>query len=363
MRVTPLHARHLECGARMVDFSGWEMPLHYGSQLGEHHLVRRECGLFDVSHMGQVDVAGREAVAFLGRIFAGSVTALVPGQARYGVMLNEAGGIVDDLIVYRLGEAEFRLVINAGRRERDLEWIGSQAEAFAVEVRRRDDLAMVALQGPEALFRLRRVIPAALWERVGAAPAFHAVHEGEWLVARTGYTGEEGCEIMLPAAEVVALFDALRQTGVAPIGLGARDTLRLEAGMNLYGLDMDEEVDPFLSGVAWSVGWDPPERDFIGRRALERLRTSPGRRQRQGLVLEVPGVLRNHMAVELSGRGVGEVTSGGYSPTLGCGIALARLDRDILPGSRVEIEVRGRKLPVRVVRPPFVRLGRSALRD
>jgi aminomethyltransferase len=351
---TPLHDEHVRALARLTDFGGWEMPLHYGSQIDEHHRVRRDAGVFDVSHMLAIDVRGERGTAFLRRLLANDVAKLdAPGRALYSCMLREDAGILDDLIVYRMAWG-WRVVVNAGTADKDLAWIvAQQSEGVTVQPRR--DLAMLALQGPQARTRLWGVRPEVEPD-TRELGSFHAAETGNVFVGRTGYTGEDGFEITLPAAEAPAMWQALLQAGVAPCGLGARDTLRLEAGMNLYGQDMDEAVTPYECGLAWTVARDP-QREFIGARALEQ-RTP--RFQLFGLVLLERGVPRTHQKIRTA-KGEGEVTSGTFSPTLGRGIALARLPSGCASGERAELDVRGRWLPAQVVNYPFVRRGRSML--
>ncbi len=357
-RHTPLYSQHLASGAKLVNFAGWAMPIHYGSQVEEHHQVRRDAGLFDVSHMVVLDVLGADAQAFLRRLLANDVARLRdPGKALYSCMLDASGGVIDDLIVYFVRDGEYRLVVNAATRDKDLAWIRRQAAGEAVTIRERDDLAMLAVQGPQA----RDKTFAALGEGLAPAmdlPPFHAVECGPLFVARTGYTGEDGFEIILPAAQAPALWDALLAAGVAPAGLGARDTLRLEAGMNLYGQDMDESTSPLVSGLAWTVAFEPAERDFIGRAALQAERERGPAQRLVGLLLEGRGVLRAHQRV-FTDAGEGEITSGGFSPTLGRAIALARVPA--AAGEQGEVEIRGKRLPVRRVEYPFVRHGRACI--
>lgn len=357
---TPHYDRHVEAGARIVDFGGWDMPLHYGSQKEEHHAVRRTAGMFDVSHMTIVDLGGERVRDFLRYLLANDVARLgEPGKALYTCMLQEDGGVLDDLIVYCIADGRYRLVVNAATREKDLAWIGRQAEAFDVDVAERAELAMLAVQGPKARELAAPVIHAEYRDAALALKPFYGLDAGDYFVARTGYTGEDGWEILMPAADAHAVWDRLIAAGVVPCGLGARDTLRLEAGMNLYGSDMDETVSPLESGLAWTVAWEPADRDFIGRAALETQRESTDRRRFVGLVLEDKGVLRDHMTVVVEGVGEGEITSGGFSPTLERSIALARLpagDYD-----RARVDVRGKLLKVRIVRPPFVRHGEACI--
>jgi aminomethyltransferase len=356
MRRTPLHAAHLAAGARLVDFSGWEMPIHYGSQLEEHHQVRRAAGMFDVSHMTVVDLQGEGARPFLSRLLANDVARLQrPGKALYSCMLNERGGVIDDLITYFLTEDRFRLVVNAATRVKDLAWLERQALAFPVEVIERAELAMIAVQGPQARARALAVLPGKLAGEAEGLAAFFACAAGDWFVARTGYTGEDGFEITLPGGEAEGLWNALLAGGVKPCGLGARDTLRLEAGMNLYGQDMDEDVTPLESGLGWTVAMQD-QQAFIGREALQAQRAQGVARRFVGLVLEDRGVLRAGQTVVTS-AGEGVTTSGGFSPTLQRAIALARIPAGA--AGDCTVEVRGRRLRARVVQPPFVRHGQA----
>jgi aminomethyltransferase len=357
---TPLHARHLALGGKLVPFAGWEMPLHYGSQLEEHHAVRRHWGVFDVSHMTVVDVEGDAASAYLRRLLANDVARLdAPGRALYSCMLNAEGGILDDLIVYLRGPGRYRIVVNAATRDQDLAWMEAQAADFAVEVTERIDLAMLAVQGPEAAARLPGLLPDALRAPVAALAPFHAAEGSGLFVGRTGYTGEDGFELLLPGTDAGALWDALIEAGARPCGLGARDTLRLEAGMNLYGTDMDESTTPLESGLGWTVAWEPAARDFIGRAALTAQRADPQRPRFVGLVLRQGGVLRNGTEVRLADGRRGRVTSGSFSPTLGLSIALARLPAG--DERTAEAILRGKPHPVEVVKPPFVRHGQACI--
>jgi aminomethyltransferase len=357
VRSTPLNALHRERGARMVDFGGWDMPLHYGSQIDEHHAVRRDAGMFDVSHMRVLDVEGASARDFLRGALANNVDKLKePGKALYSCLLDPAGHVLDDLIVYFLGEAWFRIVVNAATAQKDLAWLAGLAaeRAPGLSLRERDDLAMIAVQGPHARAKVWQAFPGTQAATEARKP-FSAAAVGERFIARTGYTGEDGFEIVMPASQAADDWRALESAGVKPCGLGARDTLRLEAGMNLYGQDMDERVGPFESGLAWTVDMASP-RDFVGKAALA---AAPRDRQLVGLVLEGGGgVLRAHQKVHTP-RGDGETTSGTFSPTLGRPIALARVPAGIVPGDTLEVEIRDRRLPVRVVKPPFVRNGKA----
>jgi len=353
---TPLYNKHVEAGARIVDFGGWDMPLHYGSQKEEHHAVRGKAGVFDVSHMTIVDLRGDQAGEVLRRLLANDVSKLQDsGKALYTCMLNEHGGVIDDLIVYYMDDAWYRAIVNAATREKDLAWMRQHAESCGVTVNERAELAMLAVQGPAARDLAAPCIDAEWREQALALQPFTGMEAGDLFVARTGYTGEDGWEIVMPAASAPASWDRLLAAGVAPCGLGARDTLRLEAAMNLYGSDMDENVSPLEAGLGWTIAWQPADRDFIGRAPLEDLRANPERRRFVGLLLEDKGVLRNHQRVIVDGKADGEITSGGFSPTMGKSIALARVaagDYD-----RAQVDVRGKLLDVRIVKTPFVRNG------
>jgi aminomethyltransferase len=356
---TPLYALHRAAGARMVDFGGWDMPVNYGSQIDEHRAVRGNAGMFDVSHMRVVDLEGTGVRAFLRYVLANNVDKLkTPGKALYSCLLTPGGMVLDDLIVYFFREDFFRLVVNAGTADKDIAWLQERIAEHAPEVRivPRPDLAIIAVQGPNAAHVLPKALPGAAALASSLKP-FHAAvvasAEGDVMVARTGYTGEDGFEVVLPAAAAEGLWSRLGALGVVPCGLGARDTLRLEAGMNLYGQDMDETVSPLESGLAWTVDLASP-RDFIGKAALV---AHPPARQQVGLALvDKGGVLRAHQTVHTV-RGDGEITSGTFSPTLNQSIALARLPAGIAPGSTVRVVVRDRELEARVVKPPFVRNG------
>ena len=357
---TVLNATHRAQGARMVDFGGWDMPINYGSQIEEHHAVRRDAGMFDVSHMTVIDLHGARTREFLRHLLANSVDKLkLTGKALYSCMLNERGGVIDDLIVYFFDEAHFRLVVNAATRAKDLAWIEHQAKAFGVEVKERPDFAMIAVQGPNARAKVLDLLHEVDRARIGklgkfAAAAAQGPHGMPLFVARTGYTGEDGFEIIVPNEHAVALWEALAAAGVAPCGLGARDTLRLEAGMNLYGQDMDESVLPWEANLGWTIALDEG-RDFIGRAALEQQKAAGVPRVMVGLVLDDKGVLRHGQKV-LTANGEGEILSGSFAPTLDKAVAFARIPAGA-PGD-VRVDIRGREVPVRLVKYPFVRDGK-----
>ena len=353
---TPLYDKHIAAGAKIVDFGGWDMPLHYGSQKEEHQVVRSNAGVFDVSHMTIVDLKGAGVRPFLRFLLANDVAKLqVPGKALYTAMLNEAGGVIDDLIVYFMTESWFRAIVNASTREKDLAWIRDQAEAFDVTVNERGELALLAVQGPKARELAAACIADEWREQALALKPFNGMEAGDLFVARTGYTGEDGWEIAMPEAQAAEIWGQLLASGVAPCGLGARDTLRLEAAMNLYGSDMDETVSPLEAGLGWTIAWEPQERDFVGRDKLEAKKADSSRQRFVGLLLEDKGVLRNHQRVVVDGVGDGEITSGGFSPTIGRSIALARVPAGDYDSAQVE--VRGKMLNVRIVPTPFVRHG------
>jgi aminomethyltransferase len=353
MRRTPLFDAHRAANAKMVGFAGWEMPLHYGSQIEEHHAVRRDAGMFDTSHMLALDVEGPGARQFLRHALANDVERLrQPGKALYSCLLAEDGGILDDLIVYRLADDRYRIVLNAATAESDIAWLERLRPAGAA-LRARQDLAMLAVQGPRAREKFWAAFPE-LRAASEALAVFFAAQSEETFVARTGYTGEDGFELLLPAARAADAWRRLLEAGVRPCGLGARDTLRLEAGMNLYGEDMDATVTPLECGLAWTVMLEG-QREFVGKQAL--LRRAPAHRM-LGLVLEGRGgVLRSHQVVH-GALGEGFVTSGSFSPTMNASIALARLPAASEAGENLQVSIRDRRLAARSVRPPFVRRGK-----
>ncbi len=359
MQRTPFYDRHIQAAAKMVDFAGWEMPIHYGSQLNEHKQVRADAGMFDVSHMVVLDLKGAEVRPFLQKLLANDVAKLTtPGKALYSCMLNGQGGVIDDLIVYFLNDTFYRIVVNAATREKDIAWMQQQLQSFDATLTVRDDLAMLAVQGPKARAKVLAMLSAHELEIAEPLKPFTGAFVGDWFIARTGYTGEDGFEMMFPAEQAEKVWDALLEAGVPPIGLGARDTLRLEAGMNLYGTDMDETTSPLTSGLGWTIAWEPASRDFIGRKALEVEKAAGVQQKFVGLVLEGKGVLRSHMKV-ICATGEGETTSGTFSPTLGQAIAFARVPAAC--GDSCEIEIRGKLYPAKVVKPSFVRNGQSLL--
>lgn len=354
---TVLFDKHVEYGGKIVDFAGWEMPVNYGSQMDEHHQVRNDAGMFDVSHMTVIDLSGEGVRAFLQHLLANDVAKLNhQGKALYSCMLNHDGGVIDDLIVYYMNDGWYRMVVNAATRDKDIAWIDEQSAGYEVEINERSDLAMIAVQGPHAREKAIEALPVDVVEAVSGLDRFFGCDCGEWFVGRTGYTGEDGFEIMLPDTEAPAFWDRLAEAGVKPCGLGARDTLRLEAGMNLYGSDMTETTSPLISGLGWTIAWDPEDRDFIGRKALQKERDQGVKQKLVGLVLEDKGILRSHQKVIVENAGEGETTSGTFSPTLKQSIAFARVPK--ATGDHCQVEIRGKLLNARVVKPVFVRDGK-----
>ena len=344
---TPLYQEHIACGGKMVDFAGWLMPVNYGSQIAEHTAVRSDAGMFDVSHMTIIDVYGDQAEAFLQRLIANDVARLNINQALYGALLNERAGVLDDLIVYRLAWG-FRCVVNASTRDKVLAWMQQHTRADA-HFEHKPQI-MIAVQGPNAVQRLLQVEAVS---GLAELTPFYAMQHGDWLIGRTGYTGEDGVEIMLPEAQGVELWRKLREVGVAPAGLGARDTLRLEGGLNLYGQDLDEATSPLASNIGWTIAWEPQERDFIGRQALTELREA-NTQNLTGLIMRDKGILRHGQAVHTN-AGAGVITSGTYSPTLAYSIALARVPKQAT--GECEVDIRGTRKKAVLCKPPFVRNG------
>ncbi len=359
---TPLYDAHLQSQAKMVDFHGWLMPLHYGSQVDEHHAVRQKSGMFDVSHMTVVDILGAGGRQFLRHLLTNDVDSLShPGRALYSCMCNEHGGILDDLIVYQRGADNYRVVFNSATRDSDIAWIRQQSEGFAVGLQERSDLAMIAVQGPEAIHQTLSVLDAGQVDGLSTLTAFECVDIGELFFARTGYTGEDGFEIILPKEQINALWQSLLAAGVSPCGLGARDTLRMEAGLLLYGQDMDETVTPLESGLGWTVKWEPDDRDFIGKGAMLSQKRHGIKRKLIGLILEENGIMRHGQRVITEGMGDGVITSGGYSPTLKRSIALARVPAEAAQQAELKVDIRGKQLTARVTQPRFVKQGKPLI--
>jgi len=365
---TALYAAHVAAGAKLVDFAGWEMPINYGSQVEEHHIIRRSAGMFDVSHMVVSDITGSGAKAWLQHLVANDVAKLQPNQALYTCMLNPEGGVIDDLIIYERGNGNYRIVSNAATRDGDLAWFQAQAASFDVTITERPELAMIAVQGPQARDKALSVLSGDARATVEGLKRFYAAEVetdlGVVFAARTGYTGEDGFEWVVPNEVAQQWWQRFVDAGIQPCGLGARDTLRLEAGMMLYGSDMTTTTTPLESGLNWTIAWGEeggPKRDFVGRAALEAQKAAGVPRKMFGLLLQDRGVLRSHMMVQVNGQNVGAITSGGFSPTLERSIALARVESaaGLKLGDTCQVEVRGKALNARVVKANFVREGQA----
>ncbi len=354
MKKTVLNEAHRKAGAKMVDFGGWDMPINYGSQIEEHHAVRQNVGMFDVSHMTVIDVSGREATDFLYKLLANDITKLNTNQALYSTMLNHEGGVIDDLITYKISETSYRVVVNAATREKDLAWFEQQIADFDATMAEQADTAMIAVQGPKAIETLQPLIALDLSQ----TKRFYATYNDDMFVGRTGYTGEDGVEIIVPSEAAEGLWNQLIEAGVQPCGLGARDTLRLEAGMHLYGQDMDENITPLECGLGWTIRKD--NNSFNGAEALEQLREQGISKKLIGLVLEGRGVLRHDQTLIDADGKQGIITSGGYSPSTEKAIAMAVVDKQ-MDADSIQVQIRNKTLPCRVVKLPFVRNGKSLI--
>ena len=372
---TPFYQSHVDSEGKLVDFSGWELPIHYGSQIDEHEAVRTDAGMFDVSHMVIVDVKGADSKAWLQKLLANDVNKLKKvGKALYSPMLNEQGGIIDDLIVYlsNADETEYRIVSNAATRDKDMAQFEKVAEEFDVTLNERNDLAMLAVQGPKAVEKLVQAKPSWAETLESITPFVGAdltdIEGANWFVARTGYTGEDGVEVILPADDAAPFFALLKENGIKPAGLGARDTLRMEAGMNLYGHDMDETISPYDCNMAWTLALKD-DRDFIGREALvnnrKQAKENNTAMKQVGLLLTSRGVLREGMEVTINqgsdNEQKGVITSGTFSPSLKNSIAIARVPDNVSDEDNVQIDLRGKGkfVDVRVLKLPFVRNGKQ----
>nr|WP_317198525.1 glycine cleavage system aminomethyltransferase GcvT [uncultured Psychrobacter sp.] len=372
---TPLYQSHVDSDGKLVDFSGWELPIHYGSQIEEHEAVRTDAGMFDVSHMVIVDIKGVDSKAWLQKLLANDVDKLkTVGKALYSPMLNEDGGIIDDLIVYLMteDESEYRIVSNAATRDKDMAQFNTVATDFDITITERTELAMLAVQGPNAVAKLAEAKPSWSETLAGLKPFVGAdltdIEGTDWFVARTGYTGEDGVEVIMHGDDAPAFFELLKQHGIKPAGLGARDTLRMEAGMNLYGHDMDETISPYESNMGWTLALKD-ERDFVGRSAMvskrKQSKDDNTAMKQVGLLLTTRGVLREGMSVTInqgtSGEQTGVITSGTFSPSLKHSIAIARVPASITDEDTVQVDLRGKGkfVDVRVLKLPFVRNGKQ----
>jgi aminomethyltransferase len=351
---TPLYAQHQALNAQFSDFFGWSMPIHYGSILNEHQAVRTTAGVFDVSHMGIIDLEGADALSVLKILMSNDCTKLKQdGQCLYTCMLNHEGGIIDDLIVTRIHDQKYRLVVNASRIKPDFDWIQKHAQAYTVSISQLKNRAILAVQGPAARTLCTPVFLDALKQPILELKRFNALLEDNTVIARTGYTGEDGLEIICPAEQAVSLWKQLIDVGVIPCGLGARDTLRLEAGLNLYGQDMTDTTSPLESNIAWTVDWQDDARAFIGREALMRQKTQGVSQKLIGLMTDEAGVLRANLPVFQNDQCIGIITSGTYSPTLKKPIAIARIQASI--SGDCTVTVRHRALTTHVVALPFLK--------
>ena len=370
---TPFYQSHLDNNGKIVDFSGWELPIHYGSQIDEHEAVRTDAGMFDVSHMVITDIEGSQAKAWLQKLLANDVAKLkTVGKALYSGMLNEEGGIIDDLIVYLMNEEEtqYRIVSNAATRDKDLANFNKVAKGFEVTLTERPELAILAIQGPNAVAKLKQAKPTWSETLEGLKPFVGAdltdIEANDWFVARTGYTGEDGVEVILPGDSAEEFYKLMLEHGIKPAGLGARDTLRMEAGMNLYGHDMDDTISPYECNMGWTLALKD-DRDFVGRDALvakhQQAKDNGTAMKQVGLLLETRGVLREGMTVTINQgtdkETTGIITSGTFSPSLKQSIAIARIPADITDEDKVQVDLRGKGkfVDVRVLKLPFVRNG------
>lgn len=358
MLKTPLFESHVAANAKMVDFSGWSMPINYGSQIQEHNNVRENCGVFDVSHMLAVDIKGKDAENFLRHMLANDVAKLANNKAQYGCMLNHEAGIVDDLITYKVNQEHFRIVVNAGNRESDVTWFVENSKDFSVEITPKKELAIVAVQGPKAVEIVKHCVTKEIAEEIDSLKPFSFKFFSKWMFARTGYTGEDGFEIMLPADQVADFWDSLLENGAEPAGLGARDTLRLEAGMHLYGSDMNTTTTPLERGLGWSVDLSDESRNFIGKKAYLAKKAEGVNTKWAGVVLKSKGVLRAGQEIDFDNGEKGYITSGTFSPTLKVAIALAYVPKQ---GTNPIVNIRGKELEVEIIKPRFVKNGESLI--
>ncbi|WWO96376.1 MAG: glycine cleavage system aminomethyltransferase GcvT [Candidatus Dasytiphilus stammeri] len=362
---TILFDQHKKCGATMIHFNNWIMPLHYGSQITEHKAVRNDAGIFDISHMLILDLSGSNTRKFLRYLLANDVAKLLhPGKSLYTGMLNQDGGVIDDLMVYFIGESYFRLVVNAVNCSKDLAWISYHAMNFNVTLKIRNDLAFLSIQGPNAQKKMHSILSEKQLNTVEKLLPFSNIQIDELFIAYTGYTGEKGYEIALPQEKAVYLWHQLIASGITPVGLGARDTLRIEAGMNLYGNEMNESISPLEANMERTISWKY-SRNFIGRNALRIKYDHNKKKKLVGLLMKEKGMLRKNFRVSFMDKSgqkqIGIITSGSYSPTLGHSIALARVPSTIGKSALVYLTHHNLKyqriIPVEVTNPVFVRNG------
>ena len=352
MNKTPLNKSHIELGAKMVNFSNWEMPISYSSLIEEHNAVRNTVGIFDVSHMSVFDFDGDNQVAFFEKIFANDIKKIYKdNKAIYGALLNEEGGILDDLIIYHANN-KFRLVSNCSTREQNRQWFEKHAVEFGVKVLERSDMGILAIQGPDALNKILEI--KEIDNQVNTLQSFGCMFEGDKLYARTGYTGEDGLELIVPTKDINHLWDQALELGCTPIGLGARDTLRLEAGLNLYGNDMTINNHPYESNMGWTIDMSDENREFIGKDAILSIDQSKSQKI-VGIILQDKGILRSGYEITHE-QGKGVVLSGSYSPTLQSSIGLARVDQGYKENGKVMI--RNKLLNIDFVSPRFLGQGK-----
>lgn len=356
---TALYQEHVDLGAKMVDFHGWSLPLHYGSQLQEHQEVRSNAGVFDVSHMTIVDILGAGGRQFLRLLLANDIDQLQHiGRALYSCMCNQYGGIIDDLIVYQRGPDNYRLVLNAATKTKDLAWIRQHIQGYAADLQERTDLSMIAVQGPQAIAKTLAILTPMQADTVSTIAPFECVEPDNLFFARTGYTGEDGLEIIAPPKQLRHLWHALIETGVKPCGLAARDTLRIEAGLLLYGQDMDETTTPLESGLNWTVSWDPQDRDFIGRGALLSQKQQGLKQKLVGLSLQDKAIMRAGQKVVIEGLPDGIITSGTFSPMLNQSVAFARVPS--ATPNHVLVEIRDKRHQAQIGKLRFINKGKTS---
>lgn len=355
-KVTPLHQSHIDLGAKMADFGGWDMPIEYTGTVAEHAMVREAVGAFDVSHMGKIDIRGEGATDFVNSVLANDVDRIAAGEAQYSLLCNDAGGVIDDLLVYRLADDHVFIVPNAANAQKVVAELVSRKPAGLIVDDRHDAMGIIAVQGPRSADVLQALALPSDHEYMSVVLGSYGA--AELLVCRSGYTGELGFELLVPTSVLVDLWNAVLSAagavGGGPVGLGARDTLRTEMGYPLHGQDISPSITPVEAGLTWAIGWDKP--DFAGKAALLAQRESGPRRRLRGLRAQGRAIPRSHMQVtDAAGATLGEVTSGTFSPTDKVGIALALLDADVNAGDEVMVDIRGRSTAFSVVKPPFVR--------
>lgn len=353
MKKTALYDEHIKANAKIINFFNWSMPINYGSQLKEHNYVRNDAGMFDVSHMSIVDLKGRVSYDFLRYLLANDIAKINKNKSLYSVMLNASGGIIDDLIIYCIADNHYRMVINAACSEKDLNWINTNAKDFQVDIDPLNDYAIIAVQGPNAVDKTIKAAPKL--KAAKNLTKFSNIIIDDIFIARIGYTGEDGFEIMLKNNPALSLWKQLLKVGIKPCGLGARDTLRLEAGFNLYGNEMNEQTTPLETNLIWSVDFKDNNRKFIGKESLKKQLKLGVKNQLKGMILTTKGVLRNNQEV-FTNKGIGKVTSGSFSPTLNKAIAFVSVPT--AADSAVEVKLRAEKVKAKLIKMPFYKNGK-----